>query len=249
MILFMLSLTVLYCLKENKQKKSENPVELVIYQKDDIKSIIDEINEKNNKIKTVKVSKFQINSKIKLTGQIFYEKEKLFKMTVNSFLGKELEVGSDNNYFWYTIKKNLYFAKHSDLEKTRLKNSFNPIWLVNCLAVQPIHYDSILKMKDKIGAIEEIKGTCGEKNTKLVLINPQEKRIEGYYLYNKNDKMIASYEITSFKNGFPYKVFTTLYEEGVSAEWEFLDFTTNQKISPTAWEMPKSLTKVDISKS
>jgi gas vesicle protein len=49
MILFMLSLTVLYCLKKNKQKKSENPVQLVFYQKDEIKSIIDEINEKNNR--------------------------------------------------------------------------------------------------------------------------------------------------------------------------------------------------------
>ena len=66
---------------------------------------------------------------IRLKGEIYFEKPKNFRFVLNSILGKELDIGSNKNVFWYWSKrdkeKGLHYTTHDKMKDSRLKSIFN----------------------------------------------------------------------------------------------------------------------------
>ena len=223
--------------------------------------IIQEINKRN-----IKVNNFQSNIKIRasqkltvrLNAKMAYEKNKKFRMTINSIVGKESDLGSNENHFWFYSKRyssSLFYAKHTDLHKTLLRTPLHPIWIMESLGFNQLATDKIeiVKFKDKHWAtIEKRKSTQNQEVSKVTLIDIQRKKIIGHYIYNNQEKMIASFEVKStIKSGdhyLPKEVMIIWYEEGIFMELNFLNPAINTNIDPNNWQMP-NMNKIDMGKS
>lgn len=225
-------------------------------EKSDLLICVEKINKEFSKINSFFVKDLSVGYEggIKINGNLSYEKEKKLRIILNSFLGKELDIGSNSNYFWYWGKRAtvpaLYFSKHENIKKTRLKNAFNPNWIMEFLGFNLISGKNFVRINGDLAIINEREGTLGEKITKVTLIDEKNCRIKGHYLYANNGKMTASAEITSFQtiNGFvfPNKILTTFYDESLSAEWIFKNVEVNLNLNPKIWEMPDYKNKINI---
>lgn len=235
-------------LEENKpilnQISKENSSKII--------KIIEEINEKNKKIKSL-TSKLNIhlNHKISInvSGDLYFEREKNFRMNIFSNFGKELDIGSNENLFWFWSKNsNLYYSEHKNLNQTQLKTPLNPNWLLESLTIMELKKENIEfgKFKDFFIILQKRKGIQNETVTIATLINPNNKRIIGNYLYNKYGKMVASAEINEFYEEIPKKIFITWYEEGITMEWILYNYKINIPINKNIWELPLLKNSINI---
>ena len=171
---------------------------------------IERINQKNLQIKTFSCQvDIEIPRKITfhMVGSINYEKDKKFRMVAESRMGKEIDIGSNQNYFWFWSKRmqppNLYYASYDHLMQTSLKTPFNPLWMMESLGLNEIilKNKSFYRYGNYLIAKETKLSTQREPVVQLILVDPNKNVIIGNYLY-KEGKLIASTEITSFtQNG------------------------------------------------
>jgi hypothetical protein len=220
--------------------------------------IIEKINENNSKIKNVSTEadiKLKMKININLSATLSYEKDKKFNIVVNSATGKEMIIGSNDEFFWYWSKRDnpvaLNYSKHEDLTKAKLKTPLHPTWLIECLNFEKINTEktTIAKFNNFYVVLEERNSASNEKVTKITLIDPEKERIIGHYLYNSKDKLVASAEISAFVENKPTSYLIIWYEEGIIMEWKLKNTKYNQEIKKETWDMPNITPKIDISKT
>jgi hypothetical protein len=233
--------------------------EKIVYN-DEISKIIENINLKNNNIDSIFVKNMPIilqqgRIKIRANGELAMEKEKKFRLEINHRItGKEMDIGSNENYFWFWSKRMnppyLNFAKHEDLDKTFLRNALNPNWILESMNINLIDIKNIevYKIKNFYSISQKRTSVIGDQITAIMIIDPKEKRIIGRYLYDENNKMIASTEYKNFKEDVARKILIIWYEEGITLDWDLTEAKINQKIDTAYWVMPDIKKKIDLSK-
>lgn len=218
----------------------------------EIYDIVKEINKENEKIKSLYVAKMPISLQqnginAKAYGELAMQKDKRFRLKItHSLTGKEMDIGSNDEFFWFWSKRMdppfLHFAKHEDLEKTMLRTALNPEWFIESINVNKIDLVDIkiTNFKEFIGIYQSKLSATGEPVTVLILINPVEKKVKGRYLYNENDKMIASTEYQE------EKILIIWYEEGIILNWDLSSARKNVGIDPSFWIMPNMKNKINM---
>ena len=220
---------------------------------EDFGRIIDNINQRNSKIQNIVCDDIQIflrQSKMpqaKLKAQLKYSKTNNFRLLVASKTGKEMDLGSNRQYFWFWSRrmkhKVLYYAKHQDVHKTRLKQPLNPNWIIESLNLNEIQVEN-----SKIGKFKQniiVFNTRPDKTTLVTLINPKEQII-GKYLYNKYDRLEVSCEVTEFdENSLPKKMLIIWYQEDIEMNWIFNDIKIVKAID-FDWKMPNITPKKNL---
>src|SRR5690606_29557898 len=142
-----------------------------------------------------------------LNGALSYEKPFGFRFVMSSFLSKELDLGSNDEHFWYWSKRDrtpgLYWAKYEDYNKTRLKAPFNPMFMRASLGLEPIEIDVavITESDDDIRAMYPQVDSMGNPIFFSTIINKERKEIDGYLIFNKDGTILASCEIQEKING------------------------------------------------
>lgn len=220
---------------------------------------IEKINLRNAKVKSICFEEVTIttsaNRLLSLSSIIVYKKPKNFRMLVRSKLGLESDIGSNEEDFWFWSKRlnppYLYYSSYENLEKSRLKATFNPLWLIDFLGVNEIDYKNanVFKQNNLIGIIET-KNNAYENVAKITLIDPNKSAVIGHYIINKTGKVIASNEITEFQEVdgilLPKTIQSYLQEEDLEVTWELVNPKINIEISNEAWDMPNISRKLDI---
>lgn len=217
---------------------------------------ISQINKLNLQIQTIS-AEIDINNGhlLKLSGAIAYQKNNKFRMQINSVFGREADVGSNDNIFWFYSKRMkppyLYYSRHKDATKTRLKPLFNPIWLMESLSLDslPNNY-LILVNKERIELSNWEIGLNGELVLRKILVDPKKPAIIGHYLIGANGKLIASSEIISyykFKNTYiPKKIKFIWLEENENFTLELRDVKINMSLPTLFWQMPRMKNTLDM---
>lgn len=228
-------------------------------------NIIQRINSKNEKVNnfysSIHAEANRKKIKVNLEGEVYYEKPRRSRIYFNSFLGKESEIGADDQKFWFWSRRMepraLYYANHEDLHKTKLKAPFNPAWIMHGLNLDVIQITSKTKIQFKnkdLQITDSLVGPNGTFINRLILIDENKKLIKGRYLFAENGDLIASTEIKEYQfiNDIPVpKLARTIWYE--NAEKIFMDWTfNNQKINTDINQknfiMPDLNPKVDMSK-
>ncbi len=167
-----------------------------------------------------------------LYGIIAYEKGYGFNLVANSILGKELEIGSNNEFFWIWGKRYtpqaLYYSEIGQFEKTKLRPVFNPSFVVKCLGIDELSQDYTLCQSSLV--ITEPK----DKNTLITLIDPSFGRITDVRLYDYKNEIICSSKTISYyktKDGtyIPNKMILISFEDGLILEMELTNPILNAK--------------------
>lgn len=222
--------------------------------------VIKAINDKNKKLKNLYVPSISIRVKHQMTfgatGRIYFEKEKLYKMTVRSIFGQEMDIGSNDTHFWFWSKRmnppDLFYARHEDLDRAMLKTPLNPSWMIESLTLSeiPIKDVEVGEFKGNWIIKQKRKAARGEDVVVATLIAKDNPRVLGNYLYNSQGKMIASTEISNhyeIQNVLvPKTMFITWHEEGLTMEWRLNSPQINVNISKSVWDLPSHLRKIEL---
>lgn len=214
-------------------------------------SIIEAYNKKMASVTSICYPSMQTYANgFKLNGQLVFEKNKKFRMQVNSTFGFESDVGSNNDEFWFWSKRlnpsALYHTGHEDIPHTRLKPSFNPIWLENLAGITEIKGNGIAIRPDGNLAIQDdING-----NRKITIFDVKLDAPVSHYLYDKSGQPLAVVEIKDFyliqNVRVPKKIYLSWIKENTNMEWQMQPPQLNSSISSSFWQMPNISPKINL---
>jgi hypothetical protein len=215
------------------------------------------INLRSPALRSIVYDQFEITTSekpgIRLRGFLAYEKEQRFRMTIHSILGQESDIGSNDEVFWFWSRRMkppaLYWARHEDVYKTRLRTPFRPDWMMSSLGVGVIKVGKPSKQGRYYKMSEHANGIRGKKIMKITLIDPDELRVIGIYLHDYY-QLIASTEIKEvyWIDGFPVpkRIVITWHEEDTQVEWRMSPPRINHNIQDTLWNKPYLQQQIDL---
>ncbi len=175
-------------------------------------------------------------------------------MQLDSFLGPELDIGSDGTRFWFWSarmkKPALYWATYDNLTKTGLKTPFNPLWLSSCLGIDKIDYANatVDQSSNRWRIIRNTTNAKGEPVIAVTYVDPNKMLITGNGIYTSGGLLEASSEIQEFNGILPSKITFVWHTEGASMVWYLNDVKANSPIDPRMWLMPNLTPKIDMSR-
>lgn len=221
-------------------------------------STIRAINARNATIRSVYYPEMKLKVKkdvsVSLDATMAYEKEKRFRMICSSFFGKETDIGSNDEKFWFWSKRMdppiLYYAKHEDTHKSRLRKPFHPTWMRETVGVDEINTEKVYIEQDgdKWKIFQERISINGRPIVHMTLID-NEKTL-GRYLYTPNGDLVISAEIKAFyhKQGHIVPKLVHIYwaEEDVAIQWVLDRPQVNTSINLRMWKMPNMRRSRDL---
>lgn len=220
--------------------------------------LIDQVNQINSKIKSIYYPKIIIQSgNIKIESVFIYEKDKNFRMINWSIFGKESDIGSNNKYFWFWSKRMkpsaLFYAKHEDLSKTRLKTLFHPTWMMETIGINEINIEDaiIFNYESYLGITQKrIDVTNGLPVKRTYLIDKEKKACYGHYLFDEKNEPIVSFEVYNYylKDGiyFPKEAGIIWHKESLKLKWIMSDPIINSNLENNNWNIPEINPKIDL---
>jgi hypothetical protein len=214
--------------------------------------ILEKINLENSKIKSFSCSDIEIsidNLPFRLQSFLIYKKNLNFRMIVQSFVGKELDMGSNKNHFWFWSKRmkppGLYYAEHKDLYKTRLRTPFSPQWIIESLGFEEIKKAKISKSGKHLIIEENYLNAMNANIIKKTLVNIESRTIIGHYLY-EGDVLVASSETIEYTNNMPHKIRIIWHEENIGMTLKLKNSNINGNFNDSYWSMPNYRNKINM---
>lgn len=260
-LFFALSLIILILFKKDsvKQKILESPSGQSSLIPTAIPDLVEKINRRNEAINSFSCDKISVKSgergfHFKLNGLLHYQKSKQFRMTIASTFGEELDIGSNEEIFWYWSRRDphpgVYWADYQDYYKTRLKTPFNPIFLKTSLGLDQIDSSSairVIEKPDKLLIVHQVKTATGSSVLNITSIDKKLERIEAYAITDMDGNLLATSEIQEFtSDGLPKKILYTWHEEKRSMLLTLQNSSVNQLINPKNWTLPNKNPKINM---
>tara|TARA_Y100000034_G_scaffold120366_1_gene163199 strand:+ start:640 stop:1626 length:987 start_codon:yes stop_codon:yes gene_type:complete len=240
------------------------PESQIIKKKDDIQEtievpiplLIQQINENNAKIGNIscdiEVKIWQNGMRFKVSGDLHYEKHKRFRMKLSSVFGEEIDLGSNDDVFWYWSRRDkdpgLHWANYEDFGKTRLKTPFNPMFMKKSLSLDVIKTDDarIVETERDFIVVYAAKNGSDKPILVSVFVNKEMQRIDGMIVTNMDAKPVASAEIQEYQSGIPAKILYIWHEEGRALLLELKNPKINVSIPSDKWQMPEHKPKLNM---
>jgi hypothetical protein len=209
-------------------------------------SCIDHINNFNSKITTFSsgdcfVDFFQ--NKLKFKCCIDYKKNLNFHMKIYSFLGKELDLGSNEEIFWYWSKRDsppiVYWSSHRDFIKTRLKDPFNPIFIKSTLCLDEIDTTGATIFEDQNNLMISKKqlNSLNQYVNFSILIDKNKKQISGFVLSDVGGDILVECQIVSRIDNVPQEIIYYWKKENKKMRLFIEKYQINQN-TKNVFEMP-----------
>lgn len=220
--------------------------------------LLEKVNTKNALIHNFACQDFDLKVwqkgiRLKLSASLYYEKDKNFRMIVRSFLGKECDIGSNKDIFWFWSKRinppTLHYALHKDYTKTRLKTPFNPRYMMDSLGLGKINLEGkINELEDKFVVVENTINTIGQPIAKFTFVSKKEEKVTGFMISDSTGAPITSGEVLEWDGDKPKQILYVWFEEDISMLLEFRNSFTNVLIDPKYWELPPIEPRIDMGK-
>jgi len=185
---------------------------------------------------------------VRVSAKVRYQKSKFFRLISRSFLGKEMDIGSNLEHFWFWSRRMnppaLHYAQHENLARTRLKTPFHPVWMKETLSIDPISIKGAWARQrgNHWEIIRLQKSAVGRPVIKVTMLDPKKLAIIGHYVY-EDGKLVASAEVYEHvvREGYylPSKILIRWYQENVTMVWHLNNPQINVPIDPSNWQMPR----------
>jgi hypothetical protein len=223
-----------------------------------IPELVKKINARNAEITSfscndASVKVWQSGSRYRVSGELYYEKEQRFRLRIESILGDEFDMGSNDELFWYWSRRDkdpgLHWATHEDYNKTRLKAAFNPHFMMRSFGLSEIKIKEdtkIVETETDLIIVYPQTSATGKPILVSIFIDKAHERVSGYVVTDMNGKPRASADIQEYRNGLPYKILYVWHAEDKALLIEFDKSKLNQSISARNWEMPDKKPKLNM---
>jgi len=222
-----------------------------------IPPVITALNFKNEKIRSLVASDMEIKywqngRRFRLSGRLYFEKKRHFRMVVDSIVGQELDLGSNDTHFWYWSKRDvepgLHYAAHSDFHKTRLKTPFNPMLMQASLGLEIIDVSNAKITEDdqRILVTNTHRSATGQTILYTTFISKKTQLIDGFVVTSQEGKKLVTCEIRAHNGDTPTEILYIWYEENKTMQLKLGRTKLNEKISDSIWRMPNYGPKINI---
>jgi len=201
---------------------------------------------------------------IPLSGTISVESPKKFRLTVESIGGREADLGSNSNRFWFWVRrsniKKVITCRHDQIDQLQnhLPIPFDPDWLMEALGVVPIDETVVTKLAPdpKTGFISLVSQQAGPNDLpvrRVILVDPRKGEIVSQTLHNEFGKTIAQATFGEYRydeqsgTSLPHRIELDLPEARVRMTLKFDQIEVNPANLPQqTWHMPSHLPVLDV---
>ncbi len=261
---FLLALGWLY-IRESDAPEILDNVEKVEIETAPHYPFVDQINKRNEKIKSFICDDIKIKivwkMSAKLKASLYFEKDKNFRFIAKSVVGKECDLGSNKDIFWFWSKRmkdsNLYYSEYKDIYKTSLRSTLHPLWLIESLGFNKIDVSnavvaSITSNGEEYWSITERRlSTANFIIEKITLVKKSDLSVAGHYVFHEG-KCLASTEVTEYEIidevFVPKKMKINWREENIVLYWEFRNSRVNENVDKNMFNLPNIPNKTNIGK-
>ncbi|MCA9040759.1 MAG: hypothetical protein KDA65_10460 [Planctomycetaceae bacterium] len=194
---------------------------------------------------------------MKFNAIVACESSMKFRTIVSSIRGREMDFGSNDQYFWFWANegsdKPLLYSLHQNLPtaQTHLPIPFNPEWLMEVMGVVPFD-ESEFQMEYKpqdstINLVNATSDSQGRTVYRRIIVDAQSGNIKKHEMYGAQQELIATATMGNYKAVGPNQVNMPhqIYLEWPQTEMAFdLRFPAIQ-INPDSsdndgqWEIPR----------
>ena len=142
----------------------------------------------------------------------------------------------------------LFFAKHDDYHKTRLKTPFNPMYIMESLAIDQIKLEKVrtAELNGKLLVIDSMLNSIGDPIVRFIYIDKISERIEGFVIIDNKGAIQVSVEVKSWDGFIPKEILYIWYEENVSMVFNFDKVEINTLLDDSLWDLPAIRPQVDM---
>lgn len=188
--------------------------------------------------------------KLAATGSLFYEGDKI-RLLVSSFLGKEMDIGSNNEIFWFWLKRlkpqALYYANHNEDLSVELKPVFNKEWILSCFVFSKLEVDkddAYYNMGDYLLVRHSLKDS---PNYMITVIDSSRMLVTSKHIRSPDGLILAyiSYDLFDELH-VPRKICVNWYEESIEMTWYIKEVSINKRIEDATWLLPNHLPRVKL---
>jgi hypothetical protein len=139
----------------------------------------------------------------RISVDMAYERPRRLRLRAGtSITGQELDLGSNDELFWFWAKMNpqpgLFFARHDQFARSPNRNliPIEPLWIVDAMGLprfDPSHqHDGPLSRGNGLVEIRSRIPGAGGETTKLTLINQQYAWVVQQQVYDSQGRLLAS---------------------------------------------------------
>ena len=225
---------------------------------DEMPLLVKSYNQRIDSVRTLSSENVSINVwlsrvRIKLSGQIYYERAGNCRIIIRSVAGKEADFGMNSNLFWLwakRLRKELQYANLKELDKTHLKFQYRPENLVGYLCLDQIDTSDVKYAEtDKRFVVITKRQQCPNVVARMIYISKATGLVDGYVYSDENGKILCSGEVVEYQGDIPRKIAYSWTDEKCMALLEFENVQVNSAIPGYVWDMPDISPKVDIAKN
>ena len=171
-----------------------------------VEEVVDHLNRNVEKLHAWQANKVKIRAKVDnihvpLNGMLAVERGRHLRLVVDSLVGNEVDIGSNDERFWVWAKRmpapQYVSCRHEQLDDVRQSMGipFEPEWLMQALGVSPLTVEGtkleIEPTARQARLVQQITSAHGKPLRKVVLVDLHRGVIVEHSIYDYNGQRIA----------------------------------------------------------
>ena len=179
-----------------------NPLPRVLPPSPTLEQVIDVVNRNSSQIQSFSTNRASISGSgfPSLSASVAFERPRSFRMRAGTTFGAELDLGSNDELFWFWLKRSqppaVYYCRHDQFaaSQTRQMTPFEPQWLIEALGV--MEFDRALPNQlkclpnDRL-RIDTIRDTPEGPVTKITILDGSQGWVLEQHLFDARRRLVA----------------------------------------------------------
>lgn len=222
-----------------------------------MEEVVDHLNRNVDKLHAWRADRVKIraNNLPGLSGSLVVEEGQHLRMVVQSPLGHEVDMGSNNEVFWIWAKRMepaYVYCRHEQIDVARqsLGVPFEPQWLMQALGVAPIETRDLTMQIDPTGRqarlVQPLLTAHGQPLQKVMVVDLAHGVITEHCIYDGRGQKIAQARLEDFRRDkasgavLPHRVRLDWPQNQMSLVMNMGEVDINPPGIPAQiWEMPE----------
>ncbi len=226
-----------------------------------VEEIASHINENADKIHGWRASGVSIQASgvpVRLSGNFFVEEKQRLRLEVTSMMGKEVDLGSNDEQFWLWMRPRgkmppaVYYAAHEniDIARQNMPMPFEPGWLMEALGIRPMSTDNVQLEGEPgnaaIRLVSQHQMPDGQLIKKVVVVHGCHGYVMEHSTYDDRGQPIVRARLQDYRldpeSGavLPHHVKLDWPQAEMSLAMDLGHIDVNPpSFPPTVWEMPQ----------
>ena len=226
-----------------------------------VEEVVDHLNRNVEKLHAWQANKVKIRAKVDnihvpLSGMLAVERGRHLRLVVDSLVGNEVDIGSNDERFWVWAKRmpapQYVSCRHEQLDDVRQSMGipFEPEWLMQALGVSPLTVEGtkleIEPTARQARLVQQITSAHGKPLRKVVLVDLQRGVIVEHSVYDYHGQRIAVARLEDHQldkaSGavLPRRVKLDCPQSDLSLVMQLGPIEVNPRSIPSQiWDMPK----------